>query len=97
MRNVVGEVVEEPAREDEYLGMQNAELIPVFVKALQQQQDIIERQRQAAQSDDRELQAQVDALQRQVRALAEQVEYTAPVVASGVGDYQEKRAVTMVK
>lgn len=44
---VVPEVVEHPKEEDGYLGMRYAELVPVLVKAIQEQQEEIEELRRA--------------------------------------------------
>lgn len=74
VQKVVGEVVEEPASSDGYLGMNYAELVPVLVRAIQEQQEIIERQKRKLASQEEDMQAQVNALKQQVRQLARQIE-----------------------
>jgi hypothetical protein len=62
---LIPEAVNQPENEDEYLGVKYAELVPVLIKAIQEQNDIINSQEHAiskVQNDLAELQAMVSAL-----------------------------------
>lgn len=74
VREVIAEVVHEPDSEEGYLGMDYSELIPVLVKAVQQQQAIIERKNEKLRAKDRQMEARVEALEKQVQRLADAVQ-----------------------
>lgn len=79
VRKVVDEVVKQPQDGDGYLGMNYSELIPVLVRAVQQQQKIIERQGRALRAQkkekqDEKLRARIDTLENRVRRLVRRVE-----------------------
>ena len=71
---MIGEVVNQPQGEEGYLGMNYSELVPVLVRAVQQQQQIIERKNEQLRAKDRAMEARVEALEKQVRKLADAVE-----------------------
>jgi len=72
VREVIGEVVNEPSGKGEYLGMSYSELIPVLVQAIQEQQKTIEKQNQALQRKNEKLQAQIDLLRERIQKLVQQ-------------------------
>lgn len=74
VREVIGEVVKQPQGEEGYLGMNYSELVPVLVRAVQQQQQIIERKNEQLRAKDRAMEARVEALEKQVQKLADAVE-----------------------
>lgn len=74
VEDVLAEVVERPDDDGGYLGMSYSELIPVLVRAVQEQQKIIERQREALRAQDRRMEKRVETLERRVRRLAREVE-----------------------
>lgn len=72
VRKVIGEVVNEPTGEGKYLGMSYSELIPVLVRAIQEQQKTIEKQNQALQKKNDKLQTQIELLRKRIQKLAQQ-------------------------
>lgn len=74
VEDVLAEVVERPEDEGGYLGMSYSELIPVLVRAVQEQQRIIERQRESLRAQNRQMQGRIEDLEGQVRRLVREVE-----------------------
>jgi hypothetical protein len=72
VRKVIGEVVNKPSGKGKYLGMSYSELIPVLVRAIQEQQKTIENQTQALQKKNDKLQTQIELLRKRIQKLAQQ-------------------------
>ncbi len=85
---LVPEVIEGKETPKEYLGMNYAELVPVLIKAIQQQQEIISKQEKKLQSNDEQhnrlvtqqatLRAELDALKARFMELTKSLETLLP-------------------
>ncbi len=73
---VLSEVVDQPDKEEGYLGMNYSELVPVLIKAVQQQQKQIQALQQKLNQTQTAQKAELKSLKKQVNRLAEKVRGT---------------------
>jgi polyhydroxyalkanoate synthesis regulator phasin len=74
VQNVIAEVVEEPKKEDGYLGMNYSELVPVLIKAVQEQQKQIRELQRKLDKSEADRKAELEALKERVNRLAKKVQ-----------------------
>ncbi len=74
VQNVIAEVVEEPGTEDGYLGMNYSELVPVLVKAVQEQQEQIRELQRKLDKSQTDRKAELETLKERINRLAEKVQ-----------------------
>jgi hypothetical protein len=73
VRKIMSELVKQPESEQGYLGMDYSELIPVLVKAIQEQQEIIKTQEKKIQEQDKKLENELSKLKKKVDQINREV------------------------